>query len=55
MELVESCSSEIINDNKPNIIIGCIYRHPTANMSDFTLELEGIVKKLMKKSNNLHA
>ena len=49
MELVESCSSEIINDNKPNIIIGCIYRHPTANMSDFTLELEGIVKKLMKK------
>jgi hypothetical protein len=49
MELVESCSSEIINDNKRNIIIGCIYRYPTANMSDFTLELEGIVKKLMKK------
>ena len=54
MELVESCWSEIINNNKPNVIIGCIYRHPKANMSDFTLELETIVKKLNEKNQTIY-
>ena len=54
MELVESCWSEIINDNKPNIIVGCIYRHPTANMSDFTLDLEAIVKNLNEKKQTIY-
>ena len=44
MPLVESCWCEIISGkNKPNIIVGCIYKHPTANLSDFTLELEAII------------
>ena len=41
MPLVESCWAEIIvNNDKPNIIIGCIYRHPSANMPGFTQELK---------------
>lgn len=45
MPLVESCWAEIIaNNNKPNIIIGCIYRHPSANMPSFTQELQNIIK-----------
>ena len=46
MSLVESCCAEIICNKTPNIIVGCIYKHPSANISDFTLELENIIKKL---------
>ena len=45
--LVESCWSEIVTSNgKSNIIIGCIHGHPTANLSEFTLELENLIKQL---------
>ena len=42
MPLVESCWCEISSNdkNKPNIIIGCIYKHPNASLSDFTSEME---------------
>ena len=33
--LLESCFIEIVVPNKKNIIIGCIYRHPSMNLSDF--------------------
>ena len=41
--LVESCWIELQSRyNKPNVIIGCIYKHPTANLHDFTYELDRI-------------
>ena len=50
MPLVESCWAEIIASNAtPNIIIGCIYRHPSANIPNFTQELKHIVKNLSNR------
>ena len=55
MLLVESCWAEIIvNNNKPNIIIGCIYRHPSANMPGFTQELKSIIKSLSKRKQHVY-
>jgi hypothetical protein len=55
MPLVESCWCEIISGkNKPNIIVGCIYKHPTANLSDFTLELEAIIKNVSEKNQHIY-
>lgn len=43
MTLVESCWAEIDpGKGKKHIILGCIYRHPKANISQFTTELEEI-------------
>lgn len=43
--LVESCWIELQSGyNKPNVIIGCIYKHPTANLPDFTYELDRIMR-----------
>lgn len=43
--LVESCWIELQSSyNKPNVIIGCIYKHPTANLPDFTYELDRIMR-----------
>ena len=32
---LESTFIEIINPKKTNVIIGCIYRHPTMNLNEF--------------------
>lgn len=39
----------IIIIKMPNIIIGCIYKHPSANVSEFTFELESIIEKINEK------
>ena len=55
MPLVESCWAQIIvNNNKPNIILGCIYRHPSANMPGFTQELKNIIKSLIKRKQHVY-
>lgn len=55
MPLVESCWAEIItSNNKPNIIIGCIYRHPSANMPGFTEELKTIIKSLNNRKQHVY-
>lgn len=47
MPLVESCWVEIeTSTNKSNIMIGCIYRHPTSSLTNFTEELEAIMNML---------
>ena len=47
MSAVESCWIELDTDsNNPKIIIGCIYRHPGASLTEFTTELEGIMSGL---------
>ena len=52
MPLVESCWSEIISGkNKPSVVVGCIYRHPTANLQEFSSELDSIIKQLNTKKH----
>ena len=48
MQLVESCWAEIESINK-NIIIGCIYRHPKANIEKYTDELDELLKHLNQR------
>ena len=31
----ESCWIEILQEHKPSIIVGCIYRHPSSNLDNF--------------------
>ena len=47
MNLVESCWIQIDagNSNKP-ILVGCIYRHPTDNLSELTDKFNDIIKSL---------
>ena len=46
LSLVESCWIEIdpCNNNR-HILIGCIYRHPSAGMDEFTVKLEELIKE----------
>ena len=46
LPLVESCWIEIdpCNNNR-YILIGCIYRHPSAGMDEFTVKLEELIKE----------
>ena len=47
MDLVESCWVEIEPGiNKKKIVIGCIYRHPRANVEIFTDQLNELLRNL---------
>lgn len=53
--LVESCWSEILTDKRvPGIVVGCIYRHPSANLQEFTSNLENILKELNEKKYQIY-
>ena len=43
---IESTWIEIKNKNNKNILCGCIYRHPTYNLSEFINYLEINLKKI---------
>ena len=50
VELVKSCWVEVDPCNgKAHVVIGCIYRHPSANIDDFTRKLDEIIKNLNRK------
>ena len=50
MPLVEPCWIKIDPcNNKAHIIVGCIYRHPSANIEDFTSNLDASLKNLNQK------
>ena len=50
MQLVESCWVEIDPCNgKAPILIGSIYRHPGANIEEFTKQLDDLIKKLQNR------
>ena len=50
IQLVESCWVEISPCNgKAPILIGSIYRHPGANIVEFTKQLDDLIKKLQNK------
>ena len=47
LPLVESCWVEIDpNSNRKHIMIGCIYKHPPANVEEFTLKFDKFLNKL---------
>lgn len=46
MNCVESCWVEVSCKNKSKMIVGCIYRHPRANIPEFTNEMKDILTKL---------
>ena len=47
LPLVESCWVEIDpNNNRKHIMIGCIYKHPPANVEEFTVKFDEFLNKL---------
>ena len=52
--VIVTMNSLAIINGKSNIIIGCIYRHPTANVSEFTPELENLIKQLNQKNYQVY-
>ena len=47
LPLVESCWVEIDpNNNRKHIMIGCIYKHPPANVEEFTAKFDEFLNKL---------
>ena len=51
---LESVFMEIIVPNKKNIIIGCIYRHPSMDLNDFTDNyLNQLMAKMACNKNNI--
>ena len=53
---VESCWAEIDCGipNKPNILVGCIYRHPSEDLSLFTSEFESIISNISQENMPIH-
>ena len=51
---LESVFIEILNENSQNIIIGCIYKHPNMEVSDFNeFYLEKILKIITKENKKV--
>ena len=46
--VLESVFTEIVVPNRKNIVLGCIYRHPTMDLCDFN---ENYLSPLMEKLN----
>ena len=42
----ESCWTEILQEHKPSIIVGCTYRHPSSNVDNFISQLQNLVSPL---------
>ena len=52
---LESCFIEIINSNKPNHIIGVLYRHPIMDQAEFIhYYLQNLVGKLAKENKPVY-
>ena len=51
---LESVFMEIIVPNKKNITMGCIYRHPSMDLNDFTDNyLNQLMTKMAGNKNNI--
>ena len=51
---VESAFIEIINSKKSNIIVGCLYKYPNMDVSDFTKNyLDTLLDKLSKENKQV--
>ncbi|CAH3175140.1 unnamed protein product, partial [Porites lobata] len=49
----ESCWIEILQEHKPSIIVGCIYRHPSSNLDNFIFQLENLVSPLNQSKHQV--
>ena len=49
LPLVESCWVEIDPCNNKNIMIGCIYKHQSENLDEFTMILVEFLKQFLKR------
>ena len=51
VEMVESCwvEADPCNGKAQIAVIGCIYRHPSANIDDFTRKLDELITNLNRK------
>ena len=49
----ESCWIEILQEHKPSIIVGCIYRHPSSNLDNFISQLENLVSPLNQSKHQV--
>ena len=51
---LESIFAEIINPGKKNILVGCIYRHPSMDLNEFNEEfLEPLMEKISTDNKNI--
>ena len=51
--LLESTCIEILNKNKQNIIVACIYRHPDMNLSEFNILYDELLSKIRFENKNI--
>ena len=55
VELVKSCWVEVGPCNgKAHVVIGCVYRHPSVNIDDFTRKLDELIKNLNWKKPKVY-
>ena len=50
---LESTFREIVNKNKKNLIIGCIYRHPPMNLEEFNDLAADLFEKLENENKKI--
>ena len=51
---LESSFIEILNSGKKNIVIGCIYRHPSMNLNEFNDQyISKLLEKLSKENKKV--
>ena len=49
----ESCWIEILQEHKPNMIVGSIYRHPSSNLDNFISQLENLISSLNQSKHQV--
>ena len=51
---LESTFIEILNNNKKNIIVGCIYKHPSMDIDEFNSLFEILMEKLSNENKEIY-
>ena len=51
---LESTFVEIINKKHKNIIVGCIYKHPSMDIDEFNILFECLMEKISKENKELY-
>ena len=52
MDQVESTWCQIDNGKKRSTLVGCIYRHPNNNLTNFKDQLNNIIKSIISNKFN---
>ena len=54
LQQVESCWVEFKTANKSSTIVGCIYKHPRANIEEFMVKLESILNEINNNKQTVY-